>query len=205
MALNAETPDFTLQKSEKELIIKGKVILEEGDEPLPGASIVIKGSTIGTVSDMDGTFTLTDPHPVVKSDGSLSSEIVVSFVGLKTVVNTITASGTAINDAMHTIKMEDAVQVLHNANYSGEQLPPPPPQTVEETELKEKFRHHHRHLQRNQVDEEIFYIVEDMPKYPGGYVAMQEYIVKMQQKIAQSKNVKGKAEVCIYQSIRKVK
>ena len=41
----------------------------------------------------------------------------------------------------------------------------------------------------------MFYIVEDMPQYPGGFGAMQDYVAKMQQKLAQGKSLKGKAEV----------
>ncbi len=56
--------------------VSGKVTDQSG-EPIPGASIVVKGTTIGTISDMDGNFTLTG----VPEDGTLA----FSFVGMKTV------------------------------------------------------------------------------------------------------------------------
>ena len=34
-----------------------------------------------------------------------------------------------------------------------------------------------------------------MPHFPGGYYARQDYILKMQQKIAQAKGIKGQAKV----------
>ena len=56
--------------------ISGKVISVEDDAPLPGASIIVKGTTLGTVSNLDGSFELAIP---ISTD-----ELVVSYVGLKT-------------------------------------------------------------------------------------------------------------------------
>ncbi len=55
----------------QDVTITGKVTDENG-EGLPGASIVVKGSTQGTTSDMDGNFKLTVPD---------NATIVVSYVG----------------------------------------------------------------------------------------------------------------------------
>lgn len=44
-------------------------------------------------------------------------------------------------------------------------------------------------------DKEVFYIVEDLPEYPGGSGALNNYAYEMQQKIASSKKIKGKARV----------
>ncbi len=58
------------------LTVNGKVVDANG-EPIPGASIVVKGTTTGTITDMDGNFTLTG----VPEDAVLA----FSFVGMKTV------------------------------------------------------------------------------------------------------------------------
>ena len=50
------------------------IVMSEG-EPLPGASVLVKGTHNGTVTDVDGKYTLTVP-----ADGTL----VFSFIGLKT-------------------------------------------------------------------------------------------------------------------------
>jgi TonB-linked SusC/RagA family outer membrane protein len=55
--------------------ITGRIMDEEG-LPLPGVSVVIKGTTAGTVSNSDGTYSLNN----VSQDASL----VFSFVGMKT-------------------------------------------------------------------------------------------------------------------------
>lgn len=54
--------------------VTGKV-LDENGEPVIGASIIVKGTTVGTVTDFDGNFTLDVP-----SDGK---QLVVSFIGMR--------------------------------------------------------------------------------------------------------------------------
>ncbi len=55
--------------------VKGKVITEDG-KPLDGATVVIKGTTTGTITDADGIFML--------KGVSKDAKLVVSYVGLKT-------------------------------------------------------------------------------------------------------------------------
>ena len=47
--------------------VTGTVISEEDGLPVVGASILVKGTTIGTVTDMDGKFTLTNIPSNVKT------------------------------------------------------------------------------------------------------------------------------------------
>ncbi|MFA7140413.1 MAG: SusC/RagA family TonB-linked outer membrane protein, partial [Proteiniphilum sp.] len=71
-----------LQKEHKTVIeqpqhkdISGKVTDARG-EPLPGATVLIKGTSIGTVTDVDGIFSLRIPVN--------AATLQVSFVGMKT-------------------------------------------------------------------------------------------------------------------------
>ena len=63
------------QKSKQEKEIKGKVTDEQG-QPLPGASVIIKGSSKGTTTDFDGKFTLDVDNE--------SARLLVSYIGFKT-------------------------------------------------------------------------------------------------------------------------
>ena len=54
--------------------IKGKVTGDKG-EPLPGATVLLKGSTVGTSADTDGNYTLNLPNNT--TDGTL----IFSFIG----------------------------------------------------------------------------------------------------------------------------
>jgi hypothetical protein len=67
----------SMQKGEKELVLKGKVVQEETGKPLPGASVIIKGTTVGTISDKDGNFTLINPNPQKGENGRNITEVVI--------------------------------------------------------------------------------------------------------------------------------
>ena len=55
----------------------GKVVEAETNEPLPGATIVVKGTSNGTISDFDGNFSI---------EAEEGSEIVISFLGYQNLV-----------------------------------------------------------------------------------------------------------------------
>jgi TonB-linked SusC/RagA family outer membrane protein len=61
--------------------VSGK-ITDESQAPLPGASILVKGTSVGTVTDIDGNYSLTttgqNPVLVISFLGYITKEIVVS-------------------------------------------------------------------------------------------------------------------------------
>jgi TonB-linked SusC/RagA family outer membrane protein len=65
----------TIEKSNPKLLVKGKVSDERGN-PLPGASILVKGTKIATITDADGNFSIDAP-----SDNGI---LVISYIGLET-------------------------------------------------------------------------------------------------------------------------
>ena len=56
--------------------VTGTVISEEDGLPVVGASILVKGTTVGTVTDMDGKFTLSNVPSSAKT-------LVISFIGMQ--------------------------------------------------------------------------------------------------------------------------
>jgi TonB-linked SusC/RagA family outer membrane protein len=56
--------------------VTGVVISAEDNEPVIGAAVIVKGTTVGTVTAFDGSFTLDVP--------SEARTLVVSYIGLKT-------------------------------------------------------------------------------------------------------------------------
>jgi hypothetical protein len=56
--------------------VKG-VIVDSNDEPVIGASVIVKGTTLGTVTDMDGNYTLERIPASAKM-------LVISYVGMET-------------------------------------------------------------------------------------------------------------------------
>ncbi|MBK6283412.1 MAG: carboxypeptidase-like regulatory domain-containing protein [Draconibacterium sp.] len=171
-------PVTVVQKGEKEFVIKGEVVRDDNGKPLEGASVIIKGTTIGTVSDKDGKFTVTDPNPEVDNNtGSLSSELVVSYVGFESFVMKVAASGTALENGSFTSKLKEGVIYIDLPDYKNVPPPPPPPPAISDD------------------GEELFIIVEDLPKFPGGIYELAKYIAEMQENLARIDNIKGKAKI----------
>ncbi len=55
--------------------VTGQVVSQEDGEPVIGASVQIDGTTTGTVTDIDGNFSLTAPKGKAK--------LVISYLGMK--------------------------------------------------------------------------------------------------------------------------
>jgi len=83
--------------------ISGKVTDSSG-QPLPGVSVVVRGTTTGTITDFDGKYTLSN----VPDDATL----VYSFVGMRTQEIAVTGK-TTVNVFMadETIGIEEVVAV----------------------------------------------------------------------------------------------
>lgn len=69
----------------QEITLTGK-ITNNSEEPIPGATVVVKGTSLGTITDMNGQFTLQIPAD--------SKILVCSFIGMKTKEIEITSSTT---------------------------------------------------------------------------------------------------------------
>src|SRR6056297_2108869 len=55
--------------------ITGTVTAEEDGTPLPGVTVLVKGTTVGTVTDFEGNYTISVPEG--------SNTLVFSFVGMQ--------------------------------------------------------------------------------------------------------------------------
>ena len=79
------------------------VVLDSQDQPVIGASVMVKGTSNGTISDYDGEFLLT-----VSDD---ATTLVVSFVGMQT-------QEVAIKERM-TIVLHEASEVIQEVVVTG--------------------------------------------------------------------------------------
>lgn len=71
--LNAKQPGVSIVTQQRE--VKG-VVKDKTGETIPGANVVVKGTTIGVVTDIDGNFTITVPND--------QTVLEVSFIGYQT-------------------------------------------------------------------------------------------------------------------------
>ncbi len=90
-------PNKEIRDVQQEKTISGKVFDSEG-QTLPGVSIVIKGTTTGTITDFEGNFNFAN----VSTDATL----VFSFVGMKTIE--VEVAGQSI---FNIVMEEDAIGV----------------------------------------------------------------------------------------------
>jgi len=183
-----ENPVTALQQGEKEFVMKGKVVQEETGNPLPDASVIIKGTTVGTISDLDGNFTLVEPNPKKGVKGGYYTEVVISYVGRETKVITASSVENELETTVPDIKMKEGIFVIDpndliapppppppvNQNNNDQVPPPPPPPVI--------------------YEEEVFIVVEEMAKYPGGLPALGAYISEMK-KITQSNKLSGNSKI----------
>jgi len=111
-ALAADGDNTYLISNQQEKTITGTVKDTNG-EPLPGVAIVIQGTTIGTITDIDGNFTLGNvPEGAV---------IEVSFIGMTTKVITVgTQSKFDVVLENETIGIDEVVAIGYTVRKKGE-------------------------------------------------------------------------------------
>lgn len=92
------------------------VVVDEGGLPLPGVSVIIKGTTTGTVTGIDGDFSLSGVND--------NATLVFSFVGMEP-REILVGSQTTLNVTMNTstIGLEEVVAIGYGtqkkANLTG--------------------------------------------------------------------------------------
>ena len=90
--------------------VTGKVVEAGSSEGLPGASVVIKGTTVGTTTDFDGAFSL---------DAKEGDTLVITFIGFQTqevtaasgLVVELLASATELDEIVVTSGVIDVAKV----------------------------------------------------------------------------------------------
>ncbi|APZ45958.1 TonB-dependent receptor [Polaribacter reichenbachii] len=107
------------------------VIVDETNQPLPGASVLEKGTTNGVSTDFDGNFTLN-----TKSD---AGTLVISFIGYKTKEVPFTSAKTQLGN----IKLaEDAVLdeiVLTATSFAIDRKTPVAVSTIKAADIERKL------------------------------------------------------------------
>ena len=86
----------------QEMTVKGVVTGADDGAPVPGATVVVKGTTVGTITDFDGNFSI----KAKKGD-----VLVFSFVGMSTQEKAVT--GNTLNAVLksETIGLEEVVAI----------------------------------------------------------------------------------------------
>jgi TonB-linked SusC/RagA family outer membrane protein len=89
----------------QERTVSGKVTAEESGTPIPGVNVILKGTTVGTVTDIDGNYKLNVP-----ADGGT---LVFSFIGLAT--EEVRIGSQSVIDMLMTADIKQLTEVVVTA------------------------------------------------------------------------------------------
>ena len=172
-SINADSTSTQITDQNGSLITG--IVHNDSGLPIPGASIILQGTTIGTVTDANGKFELRIPEGSnvslfkgtkdnmkasrlsVKTKNDEVIPIVASYVGYLTNQTNSIKDINANYDIEFTMKRD---VIFVSTDFEEGDVPPPPASQVPKTTNEEP----------------VFIVVEDMPKYPGGHYALAKYI-----------------------------
>jgi len=87
--------------------VSGRIYDSNTNEPLPGASIMIKGTSIGTIADANGAYSLSIPR-----NGGL---LLASYIGYKTVEAQITSQQIDIRMEEDAVALQEVMVIGYGA------------------------------------------------------------------------------------------
>ena len=91
---------FTSFMIAQQLTIKGNVVDDDSNEPLPGATLFIKGSSIGATTNLYGVFSIAS---------KIGDTLVVSYLGMKTKEVVVLSSPISIRLETEVNKLNEVV------------------------------------------------------------------------------------------------
>ena len=143
--------------SDEKFTLNGQVMDHKSLKPVSGASIIIRGTTNGTLADAEGKFKL----QVKKGD-----VILVSYVGLQTQQVPIEGEGNLV------VWMKDDVQSMEEMVVVGK--------GAEESKQAPKVKQKEVKVDESEVkpSDVTFQVVEEMPEFPGGMQECMMFLAK---------------------------
>ena len=171
-------PEMSVVPSENTVRVEGTVVDNASGKPIIGASVIIRNTTTGTLSDENGKFTLEAPK---------GSVIVISFIGLQSCSLVVSpAEGSSVMKAK--IKMFEETTQTDEIVVVGYEKPEPESASqvkwykAEEVAKNEKNGPESAQQPqtgvKNNTVEPLFTVVEEMPKYPGGMSELMKFIAQ---------------------------
>lgn len=171
-------PEISVVPSENTVRVEGTVVDNASGKPIIGASVIIRNTTTGTLSDENGKFTLEAPK---------GSVIVISFIGLQSCSLVVSpAEGSSVMKAK--IKMLEETTQADEIVVVGYEKPEPESASqvkwykAEEVAKNEKngpeSAQQPQTAAKNNTEEPIFTVVEEMPEYPGGMSEFMKFIAQ---------------------------
>ena len=145
------------KSSEEEFLLSGIVMEYPSHKVVAGASVIVRGTNNGTLTNEKGEFEI----QVKKGD-----VLVVSFVGLQTQILPIKFDSSSGGNIKLGVHMKADVQNLEEVVVVAYAPEEEKKQPVAKEEVKQ------------QEEEVIFQVVEQMPEFPGGMGEAMKFLAK---------------------------
>ena len=178
----------TLNIQESGIKVEGKVIAKDTGLPLIGAHIIIQGTSKGTTSDEQGRFQIEVPD---KKD-----VLVISYVGYETIALLVEKGNydaVKMERTSYEMTLEEDVDVsgdlvvdIEEVEEAVEAIEVEVEEAIDEVEVEleeveveeaiDDIEVDAEDVQEVERDVKIFYVVEDLPSFPGGKTALARYI-----------------------------
>lgn len=144
--------------SESTIKVEGTVVDDETGSPMPGVSVIIRGTTNGTLTDLDGKFVLEAPD---------NSVIVLSYIG-KQSYSFIASEKDLKSLKVTPVRMKD--EIINTDEIVVVGYAPEEEQTSQKAEKVNQAK--------EDKEELVFIVVEEMPEFPGGMGEMMKYLAR---------------------------
>ena len=184
--VKAEEVKSMENSSDEKFKVSGTVLAADTKIPVMGASVIIRGTTNGTLTDLDGKFTLTG----LKKDDVIQD----SFVGFQTrsvIVKDESPLTILLNDAVQNLDEMVVVAMAPNEDGTTTIKAQMKDKNGEKSYLEGKMASTKKDgMTVNQVDWQkkasnsepqekvIFQVVEEMPQFPGGMGEAMKFLAK---------------------------
>ena len=184
--VKAEEVKSMENSSDEKFKVSGTVLAADTKIPIMGASVIIRVTTNGTLTDLDGKFTLTG----LKKDDVIQ----VSFVGFQTrsvIVKDESPLTILLNDAVQNLDEMVVVAMAPNEDGTTTIKAQMKDKNGEKSYLEGKMASTKKDgMTVNQVDWQkkasnsepqekvIFQVVEEMPQFPGGMGEAMKFLAK---------------------------
>ena len=160
--VKAEEVKSVENSSDEKFKLSGQVMEYSAKKPVPGASILVRGTTNGTLADIDGKFVI----PVKKGD-----VLVVSYVGLQTQQVPIDAPTNLVVWMKEDVQtMEEMVVVGMASDGVGAPSVDPNKKVAAVVDVPK--------VEEEPQEKVIFQVVEEMPQFPGGMGEAMKFLAK---------------------------
>ena len=160
--VKAEEVKSVENSSDEKFKLSGQVMEYPAKKPVPGASILVRGTTNGTLADIDGKFVI----PVKKGD-----VLVVSYVGLQTQQVPIDAPTNLVVWMKEDVQnLEEMTVVGYASDGVGASSVEHPKKVVAVVDIPK--------AKEEPQEEVVFQVVEEMPQFPGGLSEAMKFLAK---------------------------